>query len=566
MNMPLLLPARAPESIRIIPLGGCGEFGMNLTLFQIEGKNFVVDCGVMFPDPSKLGVDAIIPNVNPCFKAIGGIHAYIITHGHEDHIGALPYIVDKWPAPIYATPWTVALIKKKLARQKQKLEFPIHTVVAGDHVISGGVDIEYVHFNHSIPNACALYIKTKHHKIFHTGDFKIDETPITEKPADLKRVEQIGREGVDLLLADSTNSHRPGVCGSERLVIKPMEEICLNAKGAVIITTFASNLWRLQCVMDVCKKTGRKLALFGAGIHNSFEIGSNLKLLNVPEGVIVDEEHLDRIPREKLCVLATGSQGESRATIAKLAFGEHRYLKVLEGDCVVFSSRTIPGNEKVVQTLMSQLEKLGAVIYSGRTHPNIHVSGHANRGELATLVKLLKPKNFVPVHGTFSHLKANSGIPEEIHVHCEKVLLIENGSVIDLNINHEASITGEIPAEVELVDAESRKLMTYPQVRERLKIGEFGLVVVSGVFDMTLRKWVEEVQIKTRGLPEIEDGQDLLEEVIEDVQTQLISSVKRGITDVAALEEEMRLTCRRKYFDYLKKKPMVISQLFILKR
>lgn len=565
MERPEYILPQEKDVIRIIPFGGCGEFGMNLTAYIIDQKVYIVDCGVMFPDTSKLGVDAILPSVDPWFEELGGVYAYIITHGHEDHIGGLPFIIKNWPAPIYATPWTASLIERKFQRHKVELKFPLHVVQAGDHVVDGNVDIEYIHVNHSIPDACALYIKTKSHKIFHTGDFKFDDDPMGESPADLKRIAEVGKEGVDLLLADSTNAQRTGICGGEKTVMDSFRDIFdKTTDGAVVVTTFASNLWRLQCVAKICLEKDRKMVVLGSGISKTMEIASELEMLDIPSDLIIDETMVRNYARNKLCFMATGSQGESRASVAKISFREHKHFTIRPGDAIIFSSRTIPGNERVVQTMMSLLEQQGADIYSSRTHPNIHVSGHAYRGELAKLLELTKPKNFVPIHGTFSHLKSNMKIPEELSMHCDEVVLVDNGTILDLAKGGKVTVAGEIPVEIDFIDADAGSIMAPPILRERLKIGELGLAVVSGVFSTGKREWESDIQVAIRGLVLTDNQLKFIERAREQIRESISKLFADKVNDHAILEEEMRLTMRRALTQLVGKKPVVIAQLFLV--
>jgi ribonuclease J len=551
------------DSIRVIPFGGCGEFGMNMTAYICDDRLYLVDAGVSFPDPAKLGVDAILPDMAPWIEQFGGVYAYIITHGHEDHIGALPLMLSRWPGPVYTTPWTAALIESKLSRRGVFSKYPIHRVEPGDIVECEDFTVEFVRFNHSIPDACGLMIRQGKFNIFHTGDFKFDFTPVIESPVDLKKLEALGKEGIQLLLADSTNSHLKGYCPSESSVIEPMANAFKQAgSGAVIVTTFSSNFWRLKTILDTCYKSGRKALILGGGLDQCLKIAGDLGMFNPPPGLLIDSSVAMNIDRSKLCVIATGSQGEWRSALNRLANGEHRLFSITPGDLVIFSSRTIPGNERVIQHMMSKLERRGAKIFSVRNDPNIHVSGHGYRDELGSLLKTLRPANFIPVHGTFSHLTSHSLIPQEVGLSATKTFVIENGDVIDVD-KQQVTITDRIDIDHLFVDAESLELLTYEVLRERLRIGELGLVTASAAYDGTDLNLLGSFRIQLHGLS-TPTGLSF-----EEFESSLANAAKKGFSSARSartsdhddLEEQVRVEVRRYLFHVLRKKPVVICSL-----
>ncbi len=550
-------------SIRVIPFGGCGEFGMNMTGYICDDRLYLVDAGVSFPDPSKLGVDSIFPDMGPWIEQFGGVYAYIITHGHEDHIGALPFMLDRWPGPVYTTPWTASLIENKLARRGIATRYPLHRVVPGDIVECEDFSVEFVRFNHSIPDACGLMIRHRDFNIFHTGDFKFDFTPVVELPVDMKKLEALGREGIQLLLADSTNAHIKGFCPSESSVIGPLKAAFDQAEnGAVIVTTFSSNFWRLKTILDVCEKSGRKALILGGGLDNCLKIAGELGMFNPPPGLVIDSSAAMNIPRSKLCVIATGSQGEWRSALMRMANGEHRLFSIMSGDLVIFSSRTIPGNERVIQNMMSRLERRGARIFSVRNDQNIHVSGHGYRDELASLLKALQPSHFIPVHGTFSHLTSNSLIPQEIGLSDTKTYVIENGDIIDANSSG-VTISDRIDLDHLFVDSESLGLLSYETLRERLRIGELGLVSISAAYDGTELELLGSVRVQIQGL-QAPNGLSM-----EEFEAGLTKAAKKGFAHALSartkkhqdLEEQTRIEVRRYLFQNIKKKPVVLCSL-----
>ena len=536
---------------------------MNMTGYICDDRLYLVDAGVSFPDPSKLGVESLFPDMAPWIEQFGGVYAYIMTHGHEDHIGALPFMLDRWPGPVYTTPWTAKLIANKLSRKGIATKYPVHVVLPGDRVECEDFSIEFVPFNHSIPDACGLMIRQGSFNIFHTGDFKFDFTPVIEKPVNIKYLEGLGKEGVHLLLADSTNSHVKGYSPSEGLVLEPMKSAFAEAgKGAVVVTTFSSNFFRLKTILDACEASGRKALILGAGLDNCLKVAGELGMFQPPSGLIINSSQASTMDRSGLCVIATGSQGEWRSAIMRMANGEHKQFSICPGDLVVFSSRTIPGNERVIQYMMSLLERRGARIFSGRNDPLIHVSGHGYREELKDLVKALRPKHFIPVHGTFSHLTSNSKVPAEAGLKESRSYIIENGDVIDvdpagivisdrININHL------------FVDSESMELLPYDVLRERLRVGELGLVVVTAAFDRAEMSLLGTPQVSVQGLVAPKGAP------FEEFERAILAAPKKGFkhavssrdTKQDALEEHARIEIRRYLFQAFRKKPVVICSL-----
>jgi len=546
-------------------MGGCGEFGMNMTAYICAGKLFVVDCGVMFPDPMKLGVEAVIPKVHDVFKQCGGVYAWIITHGHDDHIGALPYLIDKYPAPIYATPWTAELIQNRFNRKGIGEQHTITVVEPGDHVTAPGFDAEYVPVNHSIPHACALFIRTHAMKIFHTGDFRFDDNPVIEEPISKSLLRKIGDEGVDLLLADSTNAQQKGYGPSESSTKGPLSETFDTAKGAIVVTLFSSNFWRIKTIVDICIEKGRKLLVLGPGVEASFAAAAATGLYQIPDGVRVDENQAKHVPRKELAVIVTGSQGEYRSALMRISLGEHKAFRIQDDDVVVFSSRMIPGNERVAQMMMANLERLGAKIITTRQNPGIHVSGHAYSGELAELMQCLRPKHFIPIHGTFSHMHANELIPAAHQLKDTKTFMMENGDVVDVT-KKSVSRFKKIEPEWEFIDSESYVPIPYETLRERLRIGELGVAIIGGVFSLEKKSFTHIPSITIQGLafPGGINVQQWLEEASMYVAEAVIKGAKTGSTSAADLNEEARVNLRRQLFATLGKKPVVLANLIIV--
>jgi ribonuclease J len=555
-----------PDSLRIIPMGGVGEFGMNITAYLYRDRLLIVDCGVRFPEPHKLGVNGVIPSVGPFFAQAGGVFAYVMTHGHEDHIGALPYILSRWPAPLYATPWTIELIKARMRRlDLDPNSFALHEVSAGDRIKAAEFDIELVHVNHSIPMTCSLVIRTPTVKVFHTGDFKLDPTPVGEPPFDPQLLKSIGETGIDLLVADSTNSDKTGRSPSESLVLGPLTKVFKECSGAIICSTFASNLWRLKIIADACIATGRRLFVAGAGLEQTLTIGKALHLYHLPENLQVSTEELSSFPRNRLVVLATGCQGEWRSALVRISAGEHKDFAAKPGDTLVLSARIIPGNEKQILGMCNGFLRQGVAIITTREHPGIHVSGHAYREDLELLFSLLKPKNYMPVHGAYSQLLANHRLASDKMECFGKSMLVQSGDVIDLTSDG-VRVIGEVSIGLEYVDAEASVPLPAEILRDRLKIGELGLVIVTGTYDPVAKKWISPAEIDIFGLAfpdqiRQENWISTERSRIESMTPQLLFG---KLLSIANAKEEIRIYLRRKLHQVFRKKPVVIVKINVI--
>jgi len=555
----IFAPNQHSSSVRIVPLGGCGEFGMNLTSFLSGGKLFVVDAGVRFAEPFRLGVDAILPDVDKWFAEAGGVYAYILTHGHEDHIGAMPHLLQRWPAPVYGTAWTIELLRNKLFRiGLDPTSFKLNVVAPGDHVVTEGFDAEYVHINHSIPMACSLYMRFPGLSVFHTGDFKFEDDPIIERPADLERLMRIGQEGVDLLLADSTNAEKDGPCPSERSVYEPLLKVINQCRQAAVVTTFSSNLWRIKTIVDVCRAAGRRLYITGGGLENTLNVAKAVGLYELPPELRIPDELISSVPRDRLLVLATGCQGERRSGLARIASGEHRFFRLDPGDAVIWSSRLIPGNEKAVISLSNNVQRLGAHVITPREAPGIHVSGHAYGGDIERLLKLIKPKYFLPVHGAFSQLNANHKRPFAAPTTETEAQIIESGDVIDAQSDG-ISIAGRIDVELKFLESDGSGLLSYGELRERLRIGELGLARIDGVYSLAHESWLVEPTIELVGIgfPETMRKADWILSKTTKLKQLVPQLLRQKNLSAEQTAEEVRQLIRRELQRFLRKKPVV---------
>jgi ribonuclease J len=565
MDQANIIKSFDPEKLHIVPFGGCGEFGMNLASYFYGGCHIVVDCGVLFPDANKVGVDAIVPHVDPWFEQTKGVDAYFITHGHEDHVGGLPLVYKKWPAPIYATAWTYEIIKAKFVQEGFSEPPPVTVVKPGDQVTVSDFAIEWIHVNHSIPNTCALYIHTPAGRVFHTGDFKYDKKPVGEEPIDEKRLKQIGKLGVDLVLADSTGARTNGFCPSESSLKPFLKKAIQQIDGKVILTTFASNYWRLQTILEIARELKYKIFIAGAGLDKTLQFAANLKMLPDIKGLIVTPENLKTAHPKKLIVLATGCQGEPLAALSRIVRNDHRQIKLEAGDGIIFSSRMIPGNEKSILNLVDLCYKNGVSVFTNHTHPGIHVSGHGCREDLAKLINTLKPKYYLPVHGGYTHLTGNHEVALKQGIKKDNIQILEDGLIIEF-AHKKMSVIGKIDVERLFIDEGSRLPLTYGTWRQRMKIAELGSMLVSGVFDKTKNSWLVEPQLELIGLdlPDEKDAEQWFKHAKQAVSKILEAKIREGIKGDGDLMEALRIDFRKYLSSTFQKKIVVLPKVFVL--
>ncbi len=418
-----------PSRIFMFTVGGCGEFGMNLTIYAHKGHAYIVDAGLSFAETYEIGIDARIPDMAQIEEILGGKPtAYLITHGHEDHIGALPYLLERWPAPVYIGPWALELVKEKLAQLKNREPYAFHEVRAGQIINLPEMKVHWFHVPHSIPNCCSLMLEGGAHRVFHTGDFKLNGFTPYEASLDLEALKALAARGPVLaVVSDSTNAHSPGHCPSENTVRPALTEVIARAQGLTFLTTFSSNLWRLQTVLLIAAELNKKVFVFGAGMRRSLEIASRLKFLGAESSAIVDEEGMKRVDRKDLIVLCSGCQGEYKSGLKRILFDEVQILDAREGDQIIFSSRVIPGNEKPLAKLMSMAAFKGVATVSAKEFPGIHVSGHAYSEDLKSIMGALEARYTIPVHGTFQQLDANAQLSKKPTVD------VMNGQITALN-------------------------------------------------------------------------------------------------------------------------------------
>ena len=545
------MPGAPP--LELIPLGGLGEFGMNMMLIACGDTAILVDAGVMFPEPDLLGVDLIIPDVRQLREY--KIRALVLTHGHEDHIGAVPHVVPHFDGPIYGTKLTIALVEPKLVEHGAEVRARLTEVAAGDRVTIGSFTIEFLRVTHSMPDCVAAAIRTPAGLVLHTGDFKIDQTPLDGQPVDLQRFAQLGAEGVLLLLADSTNVDRKGVSGSERDVIDGFEEIYTSARGRIVVAMFSSSLFRMQVLVDLADQFDRKVAFIGRGVIENSQIAMRLGYLRVPPGVQIRDSDIRNYPSQDVVIICTGSQGEPQAALPRIAIDDHRLAKLDHDDTVVFSAREIPGNEKAIGRVMNHIAKRGAdIVYEGVKH--VHVSGHGSEEELKLMLSLVRPRYFVPIHGEYRQLARHARLAKSVSPGT-RALLAENGDVIRID-EEGARITGKVPAGRILIDGTRSGEVGDEVLRDRRHLAGDGLVVPVVAINRLSGMLEETPDVITRGFVLDARTEALLKEIPGLVGATLDGASAEERTDPGLIKEKIRVDLQRFFRKRSGLRPLVL--------
>ena len=544
-------PTLAKDAVRIIALGGLGEIGRNMTVIEHAGRLLVVDCGVLFPEDHHPGVDLILPDFEYIKDRIDDIAAIVLTHGHEDHIGAVPYLLRlKADIPLIGSTLTLAMIEAKLKEHRIK-PFTL-TVTEGQREKLDVFDCEFVAVNHSIPDALAVFVRTPAGTILHTGDFKMDQLPLDGRITDLRAFARFGEEGVDLFMTDSTNAEVPGFTTSERDIAPAIETVFRNARRRVIVACFSSHIHRVQQVLDVAHANGRKVAMVGRSMLRNMGIAEDLGYLQVPPDVLVDLKNLTDYPDDKIVLICTGTQGEPMAALSRMANRDHK-IEVGEGDTVLLASSLIPGNENAVYRIINGLMRLGAnVVHKGNAQ--VHVSGHASAGELLYCYNIVKPRNVMPVHGEWRHLVANSELAVKTGVPRNQVVLAEDGVVVDL-VDGVARIVGAVPCGYVYVDGSSVGETTEALLKDRRILRDEGFVTIIVVRDVATGKVVAGPEIQTRGFAE---DQDVFDQVLPKLEQTLADAAANGVIDSFELQQVIRRTVGSWLGGRLRRRPMII--------
>lgn len=541
--------------LKIIPLGGLFEVGKNITVIEYKNDIIVIDCGLSFPEDEMLGIDVVIPDITYLLKNKDKIKGIVLTHGHEDHIGALPYALQKINVPVYGTKLTLGLVENKL-KERGLSNTKLNVVSAGQKIKLGCFEVEFIRTTHSIPDSVALAIHTEEGIIVHSGDFKIDYTPINGEMMDIHRLAELGKEGVLALLADSTNVERKGYTMSEKTVGATFKDIFGKATGRIIVATFASNIHRIQQIVDAAIMFDRKVAVSGRSMVNVVKVAKELGYLEAPEGTLIDLNEMNDYHDNKICVITTGSQGEPMSALARLAFSEHRKMELIPGDLVIISATPIPGNEKGVTKVINQLFKKGAkVIYDELA--DVHVSGHACEEELKLMHSLVKPKYFIPVHGEYKHLLRHNQLAQELGMSEDNIFLLKNGSVLELD-KKTAKLGNNVVAGKVLVDGLGIGDVGNIVLRDRKHLSEDGLIVIVVTISKETRKVVAGPDIVSRGFVYVRESEDLMEESKELIKNVLFECEQNNITDWATLKSKIRESLRNHLYNKMKRNPMIL--------
>lgn len=548
------------HKLKIIPLGGLHEIGKNMTVIEYNNDIIVIDAGLAFPDDEMFGVDLVIPDFTYLVKHKNKIRALIITHGHEDHIGAIPYLMKEVSCPIYCTRLTAGIIELRLAEQKMLDLVDIRRVEPGQTITEGCFSIEFIHMNHSIPDAVGLAITTPIGLIFHTGDFKIDTTPIQGGMTDLTRIGELGKQGVLLLMSDSTNVERPGFTMSERKVGESFDALFKGCDKRIVTATFASNVHRIQQIISLASKYGRKVAISGRSMENILKVSTELGYITLPPDILVDIANINRYPKNKICIISTGSQGESMSALYRMAFSSHKQVDITKDDLVIISANPIPGNEKTVFRMVNELFKKGAEVVYERL-AEVHTSGHACQEELKMIMALTKPKLFMPVHGEYRHLKTHAALAASAGIDPKNIFVGDIGRILEINKDGVARLSGTVESGHVLVDGLGVGDVGTVVLRDRKHLSQDGLIVVVVTLSSEDGSIAAGPDIVSRGFIYVKEAETLMDELRDDTVAIIEDCRDKGITDWATIKTTIRKELSDKLYTSTKRSPMILPVL-----
>jgi ribonuclease J len=546
---------KEPQKVQIIPLGGLGEIGKNMTVIQYEDDILLIDAGLMFPDEDMLGIDLVIPDITYLLENSDKVRGIVLTHGHEDHIGALPYVLKQIDVPVYGTRLTLGILEGRLKENNVDCG-NLHAVMPGDIINVGCFSVGFIRVNHSIPDAVGLSIKTPLGMIVHTGDFKLDYTPIDGKMTDFKRFSDLGNKGVLLMMADSTNAEKEGHTSSERTVGIAFDKAFHNAKQRIIVATFSSNVHRIQQVIDTACRYKRKVAILGRSMVNVVNISLELGYIHAPEGTLIDIDEIGNYTGSQVVIITTGSQGEPMSALTRMAMSDHRKVNIVPGDTIIISATPIPGNEKLVSRTVDNLLKLGANVIYGRNE-GIHVSGHASQEELKLMHNLVRPKFFMPVHGEYHHLVKHAKLARDLGMPKENIFIGENGQILEIT-KEKGALTGKVTAGRVLVDGLGVGDVGNIVLRDRRQLSQDGILIIV----LTMNKQTGEVlsgpDIVSRGFVYVRESEALMDEARERVEQALERCQDSNITEWAAIKSNVRDALGRYLFEKTRRRPMIL--------
>lgn len=544
-------PTLKPDTLRIIPLGGLGEIGRNMTVYEINGKLLIVDCGVLFPEETQPGVDLILPDLGYLEDRMQDVLAVVLTHGHEDHIGGVPYLLSmKSDIPLLGSTLTLALVEAKL--KEHRITPYSKTVREGETERVGPFELEFVAVNHSIPDSLAVVIRTAAGTVLNTGDFKMDQLPLDGRITDLRAFARIGQEGLDLFMVDSTNADVPGFTPLEREIGPVIDSVISRTPGKVVVASFSSHVHRVQQVLDAAQKNNRKVAFIGRSMVRNMQIAQELGFLKVPENLVIDAKQIDDIPGSQLVLMSTGSQGEPMAVLARIANEDHQ-VAIGPGDTVLLASSLIPGNENAVYRVIDGLTKLGANVVH-KANAKVHVSGHSAAGELLYCYNILKPKNVLPIHGEYRHLMANAALAIQTGVNPENVLVIEDGGVVDLR-DGVAKHVGQVPCNMLYVDGKAVGKITEDDLKDRRILAAEGFISIFAVVDSKTGQVVEGPEIKARAYAEADH---VFDDILPAISQALAESAAEGNRDTYVFQQVIRRVIGSWVAKAHRRKPMII--------
>jgi ribonuclease J len=542
------------SKLQVIPLGGLEQIGMNITAFRYEDSIIVVDCGLSFPDDDMLGIDLVIPDITYLQENIDKVKGFVITHGHEDHIGALPYVLHELNVPVYATRLTMGIIEHKLEEHNLLKKTRRKVVKFGQSINLGQFRVEFIRTNHSIVDAAALAIYSPAGTVVHTGDFKVDYTPVFGDPIDLQRFAEIGKKGVLALMCDSTNAERPGFTASEKTVGRALDTLFEEHENSrIIVATFASNVDRVQQIINTAHKCGRKVVVEGRSMVSIIDIAQKLECIKIPENTLVDIDQIRNYPENKTVIITTGSQGESMAALSRMANGQHRKITIGAGDTVIFSSHPIPGNEKAVTNIINELQMKGAeVIFQ-----DVHVSGHACQEDIKLIYTLVKPKYSVPVHGEYRHLKAQSRIAKDLGIAKENIFILHSGEILEMDENS-AKVSGKVPVGAILVDGLGVGDVGNVVLRDRQHLAEDGIVIVVFGIDKESGQLISGPSIVSRGFVYVRESDKLIDDATDLVLDDVTEALDKGIRDWGKLKTIVKEGLGDYIWKKTKRRPMIM--------